>query len=58
MSGPHGAGPGDGHADLHRYESSGIEERTGRVPAWLVAVIVVLFVWMVYYLVRNWSPPA
>ena len=43
--------------EIHRYEVSGIEERRGRVPAWLAAVIIVLAVWMVYYLVRFWTPP-
>ncbi len=58
MTGPPRPGPGHGASEIHRYKASGIEERTGVVPAWLVAVIVVMFVWMVYYLIRNWTPPA
>lgn len=45
------------HAQINRYETSGIEERHGKVPAWLGAVIVVLAIWMVYYLIRFWTPP-
>ena len=41
---------------INRYEASGIEERHGIVPAWLVGVIVILAVWMVYYLIRFWGP--
>ena len=42
--------------EVNRYETSGIEERHGSVPAWLIGVIVVLAAWMVYYLVRFWAP--
>lgn len=42
--------------EINRYEFSGIEERHGIVPAWLIAVFTVLGVWMVYYLVRFWRP--
>ena len=53
---PHG--PGHGADEIHVYEHSGIEERHGVVPAWLIAVFVVLGIWMVYYLVRYWTAPA
>ncbi len=43
--------------EVHRYESSGIEERQGKIPAWLIGVIVALTIWMVYYLLRFWTPP-
>jgi len=46
------------HGEINRYEASGIEERHGKVPAWLAAVIVVLAIWMVYYLIHFWTPPA
>jgi hypothetical protein len=42
--------------EVHRYEFSGIEERRGIVPGWLIAVMTVLGLWMVYYLVRFWRP--
>jgi hypothetical protein len=47
---------GDDRDEITRYESSGIEERHGSVPAWIVAVIVTLGIWMVYYLVHYWKP--
>lgn len=58
MSEPNRSGSGGGAGETHRYETSGIEERTGRVPAWLAAVIILLLIWMVYYLIHNWAPPA
>jgi hypothetical protein len=42
--------------EVNRYEYSGIEERHGFIPAWLIAVMTILGVWMVYYLVRFWRP--
>lgn len=53
---PKSTAPGDA-GEIHQYQFSGIEERHGVVPAWLVVVIASLLVWMVYYLVRNWTPP-
>jgi hypothetical protein len=47
---------GDNQDEINRYVSSGIEERHGSVPGWLVAVIVTLVLWMVYYLVHYWQP--
>lgn len=52
---PHG--PRGDADEINRYEHSGIEERHGIVPAWIIAVIVILLIWMVYYLIRYWSPP-
>jgi hypothetical protein len=43
-------------SEINRYETSGIEERHGIVPAWLIGVIVILAIWMVYYLIRFWTP--
>jgi len=57
MNAKRGSPAPEGHEDIHTYEYSGIEERHGRVPAWLLVVIVSLLIWMVYYLVRYWSPP-
>jgi hypothetical protein len=44
-------------SEISRYEASGIEERHGRVPAWLAIVYAALLIWMVYYLVRFWTDP-
>jgi hypothetical protein len=41
---------------INTYVTSGISERHGSVPRWLVGVILALAVWMVYYLVRYWKP--
>ncbi len=41
----------------YTYESAGITERRGEVPAWLWAVVVSLLVWGVYYLVTYWNAP-
>lgn len=38
------------------YQSAGIRERTGYIPAWLIFVAVGLLVWGAYYLVNNWTP--
>ena len=46
---------GEHKGDISRYEFSGIEERHGIVPKWLAVVYAVLFVWMVFYLVRFWT---
>jgi hypothetical protein len=42
-------------SEISRYETSGIEERHGRIPKWLAVVYVALLIWMVYYLVRFWT---
>ena len=41
-----------------RYEPSGIEERHGNIPKWLVVVYVVLFAWLVWYTIVFWSDGA
>ena len=46
---------GEDSPHVSRYEFSGIEERHGRVPAWLGVVYGALLIWMVYYLVRFWT---
>jgi len=40
---------------VNRYEASGIEERHGIVPKWLLVVYVVLAVWMVWYGLKFWT---
>ncbi len=50
--------PESGHdQSVFLYKDSGIQERTGPLPLWLVAVAVILLIWGVYYLVAFWSPP-
>jgi N-terminal domain of cytochrome oxidase-cbb3, FixP len=41
--------------DIYRYKDSGIEERHGKIPLWLVFVAVGLIVWGIYYTVRYWN---
>ncbi len=38
------------------YRHAGIEERDGRIPFWLMLVVVGLLVWSAYYTIRFWSP--
>ena len=38
------------------YQSSGIRERPGHIPVWLILVAVALTIWGVYYLVSFWQP--
>jgi hypothetical protein len=41
--------------EISHYEYSGIDERHGFVPKWLILVYGALLVWMVYYLVHYWT---
>jgi N-terminal domain of cytochrome oxidase-cbb3, FixP len=41
--------------ELSHYEYSGIDERHGVVPKWLLFVYAALLIWMVYYLVHYWT---
>ena len=41
--------------DVYLYKDSGISERTGYVPFWLIVVAGSLLTWGVYYAVRYWS---
>ena len=45
-----------GHS-VYIYESAGIAERKGNVPAWLWVVVVLLVIWGIYYLVTYWNAP-
>ena len=40
--------------EIHRYEYSGIEERKGKVPGWLIVVYLALSIWAIYYLWTYW----
>jgi multidrug resistance efflux pump len=42
------------HEEIHTYEYSGIRERKGKVPVWLIVVYVVLSIWAIYYLWTYW----
>ena len=41
--------------DIHTYEYSGIQERTGKVNGWLVVVYAALLIWGVWYLITFWK---
>ena len=45
----------DKDQEIHAYEFSGIKERRGRVPKWLMVVYISLIVWAAYYLWAYWS---
>ncbi len=45
----------DNHEELHTYEYSGIQERRGKVPMWLMLVYLSLGIWAIYYLWAYWS---
>ena len=42
---------------VYIYESAGISERKGNVPAWLWIVAVALVIWGIYYIVTYWNAP-
>jgi N-terminal domain of cytochrome oxidase-cbb3, FixP len=44
----------EGH-EIGHYDYSGIDERHGFLPKWLLGVYVILLIWMVYYLIRFWT---
>lgn len=46
------AGTGD---ELEEYAGGYIQAWVGVIPAWLLAVYGVLFVWALYYLVTFWG---
>jgi len=48
-------GKKDDSEEISHYEFSGIDERHGRLPKWLVFVYGAMLIWMVYYLVRFWT---
>jgi len=41
--------------DIHTYEYSGIQERTGKVNTWLIVVYAALLIWGVWYLFTFWN---
>lgn len=49
-------GADDRNDEVHVYRHSGIQERRGTVPVWLLLVAIGLLIWSVYYTVRYWTP--
>jgi hypothetical protein len=41
--------------EIHTYEYSGIQERPGKVNAWLIVVYVALLIWGAWYLITFWN---
>ena len=41
----------------YTYQTSGIRERKGFIPLWLLLLATTLICWGVVYLAQNWSPP-
>jgi hypothetical protein len=44
-----------GADEIEDYAGGYIQERRGYIPAWLLAVYVILFLWALYYLVNYWG---
>ena len=51
---PHAEGLEEAH-EMEEYAGGSIEARTGYIPAWLLVVYVVLFLWALYYEWRYWG---
>jgi hypothetical protein len=43
-----------GGEEAYFYRDAGIQERRGRVPLWLLFVIIILVIWGAYYMVAYW----
>jgi hypothetical protein len=41
--------------EVYRYEHSGIAERHGTIPGWLLLVAIALLIWGVYYTIKYWN---
>lgn len=51
-----GTHPSEREAEgIEDYAGGYIQVRTGQIPAWLLVVYAVLFVWALYYLVVYWG---
>ena len=53
-----GRGCDEAHGEKYAYRHSGIQERHGTMPIWLVVVAIVLACWGVFYTIQNWNPPS
>lgn len=40
--------------ELYVYKDSGVFERQGHIPVWLLVVAAVLLIWGIYYLIAYW----
>lgn len=47
----------EAHGEKYEYRHSGIQERHGIMPVWLVVVAIVIVCCGVFYTVQNWNPP-
>ncbi len=47
--------PDEPHHDKEEYGGGAIEGRHGYIPAWLLVVYIVLFVWALYYAYQYWG---
>ena len=54
---PRGYSEGDHHGanELEEYAGGYIEAWVGHIPAWLLAVYAVLFLWALYYGYQYWG---
>ena len=41
--------------EMEEYAGGYIQARVGQIPAWLLVVYAVLFIWALYYLVAYWG---
>ena len=57
-TGRHGSGDeGQTHREvgMHDYAGGYIQAHHGGIPAWLLAIYVILFVWALYYAYVYWG---
>lgn len=54
-NGPHHHAVEGADHELEDYAGGYIQARHGYIPAWLLAVYLVLFLWALYYLVVYWG---
>lgn len=57
-AGPQGGGqeaPTRREHDMHEYAGGYIQAHHGGIPAWLLAVYVILLVWALYYAYVYWG---
>ena len=54
-AGPHPNEPTRPAEELEEYAGGYIQSRHGTIPAWLLVVYAVLFLWAFYYLYVYWG---
>jgi len=54
-SGAHGHGNPGAHSDLEDYAGGYIQAHHGAIPAWLLLVYLILFVFALFYMVLYWG---